>query len=69
MSAGYFGQKRMACVGGVYSVAPFHRTAEEVVDGHAGDPDRPHTTYLVVSYVEDFWPIDHSDSPFSGLDR
>jgi hypothetical protein len=26
------GQKRMACVGGVYSVAPFHRTAEEVVD-------------------------------------
>ena len=26
------GQKRMACVGGVYSVAPFYRTAEEVVD-------------------------------------
>lgn len=26
------GQKRMACVGGVYSVAPFPRTAEEVVN-------------------------------------
>ena len=26
------GQKRMACVGGVYSVAPFRRTAEEVLD-------------------------------------
>lgn len=26
------GQKRMACVGGVYSVAPFCRTAEEVID-------------------------------------
>jgi hypothetical protein len=26
------GQKRMACVGGVYSVAPFHRTAEDVVN-------------------------------------
>jgi len=26
------GQKRMACVGGVYSVAPFHRTAGEVLD-------------------------------------
>jgi hypothetical protein len=26
------GQKRMACVGGVYSVAPFHRTADEVLD-------------------------------------
>jgi len=26
------GQKRMACVGGVYSVAPFRRTAEEVVN-------------------------------------
>ena len=26
------GQKRMACVGGVYSVAPFYRTAEDVVD-------------------------------------
>jgi hypothetical protein len=26
------GQKRMACVGGVYSVAPFPRTAEEVLD-------------------------------------
>lgn len=26
------GQKRMACVGGVYSVAPFRRTAEDVVD-------------------------------------
>jgi len=26
------GQKRMACVGGVYSVAPFHRTVEDVVD-------------------------------------
>jgi hypothetical protein len=25
------GQKRMACVGGVYSVAPFRRTAEDVV--------------------------------------
>ena len=34
-----------------------------------GDPGRPHTTYLVVSYIEDFWPIDHSDSPFSGLGR
>jgi hypothetical protein len=26
------GQKRMACVGGVYSVSPFRRTAEEVLD-------------------------------------
>ena len=26
------GQKRMACVGGVYSVAPFCRTADEVLD-------------------------------------
>ena len=26
------GQKRMACVGGVYSVAPFRRTAEDVVN-------------------------------------
>ena len=26
------GQKRMACVGGVYSVAPFPRTVEEVLD-------------------------------------
>jgi hypothetical protein len=26
------GQKRMACVGGVYSVAPFRRTVEEVLD-------------------------------------
>jgi hypothetical protein len=26
------GQKRMACVGGVYSVSPFCRTAEEVLD-------------------------------------
>jgi hypothetical protein len=26
------GQKRMACVGGVYSVVPFHRTAEDVVN-------------------------------------
>ncbi len=26
------GQKRMACVGGVYSVAPFHRTVEEVLN-------------------------------------
>jgi hypothetical protein len=26
------GQKRMACVGGVYSVAPFPRTAEDVLD-------------------------------------
>ena len=26
------GQKRMACVGGVYSVSPFPRTAEEVLD-------------------------------------
>jgi len=26
------GQKRMACVGGVYSVAPFHRTVEDVLD-------------------------------------
>ena len=26
------GQKRMACVGGVYSVAPFHRTVEDVVN-------------------------------------
>jgi hypothetical protein len=26
------GQKRMACVGGVYSAAPFRRTAEEVVN-------------------------------------
>jgi len=26
------GQKRMACVGGVYSVAPFRRTADDVVD-------------------------------------
>lgn len=26
------GQKRMACVGGVYSVCPFRRTAEEVLD-------------------------------------
>jgi hypothetical protein len=26
------GQKRMACVGGVYSVAPFPRTVEEVVN-------------------------------------
>ena len=26
------GQKRMACVGGVYSVAPFRRTADEVLD-------------------------------------
>ncbi len=26
------GQKRMACVGGAYSVAPFRRTAEDVVD-------------------------------------
>jgi len=26
------GQKRMACVGGVYSVAPFRRTVEEVVN-------------------------------------
>ena len=26
------GQKRMACVGGVYSVAPFRRTADDVLD-------------------------------------
>ncbi len=26
------GQKRMACVGGVYSVSPFRRTAEDVLD-------------------------------------
>ena len=26
------GQKRMACVGGVYSVAPFRRTVEDVLD-------------------------------------
>jgi hypothetical protein len=26
------GQKRMACVGGVYSVAPFYRTADDVLD-------------------------------------
>jgi hypothetical protein len=26
------GQKRMACVGGIYSVAPFRRTADDVVD-------------------------------------
>jgi hypothetical protein len=26
------GQKRMACVGGVYSVAPFHRTADDVLN-------------------------------------
>ena len=26
------GQKRMACVGGVYSVIPFRRTAEDVID-------------------------------------
>jgi hypothetical protein len=26
------GQKRMACVGGVYSVAPFHRTVEDVLN-------------------------------------
>jgi hypothetical protein len=26
------GQKRMACVGGVYAVAPFHRTVEDVVN-------------------------------------
>ena len=38
------GQKRMACVGGVYSVAPFRRTVEEVLDEvlrKAKQPQRP----------------------------
>ena len=38
------GQKRMACVGGVYSVAPFRRTAEDVVNEilrKEKQPERP----------------------------
>lgn len=28
-----------------------------------GSPDKPHTTYLLVSYIQDFWPIGHPDNP------
>mgnify|MGYP001819915639 CR=1 FL=1 len=35
------GQKRMACVGGVYSVNAFRRTAEELSLIHISEPTRP----------------------------
>ena len=28
-----------------------------------GDPEHPHTTYLLVSFIEQFWPTDHPEHP------
>lgn len=28
-----------------------------------GDPEHPHTTYLIISFVEQFWPTDHPNHP------
>ena len=28
-----------------------------------GDPEHPHSTYLIISFVEQFWPTDHPMHP------